>query len=300
MREPAQRDTLYLEVTNRGALWPRAPGDEPVARDAADLRIADIERLLEPLHAVERVVFSGPGDPLLHPRVAYLVRATRGCGPAVAVETTADVLEGRLIHDLFEAGLDELRIQLFAWGRGAYRRLRGEDRYRKVADNLESFASSRHMALLKDPRLTLCFWGAAAALQPPRRLDRLLRRFRPDAVEVLGGLDLPDREVEDEEAAPARADQALARLRIELDYVAQQGVRVHAPLLAAATGAAADVALPPRVWSDGRPLLAAEGDVFHPEGGDYAPTLAAARRTGAWKAASADDLLAALAGPAGT
>ena len=299
MREPAHRDTLYLEVTNRGALWPSAPGEERVVREAIDLRIADIERLLEPLPSVERVVFSGPGDPLLHPRVSYLIRATRGCGPAVAVETTADVLEGRLIHDLFEAGLDELRIQLFAWGRGAYRRLRGEDRYQKVADNLEAFASSRHMALLKDPRLTLCFWGAAAALQPPRRLDRLLRRFRPDAVEVLGGLDLPaasdDDGRADEDATSARADQALARLRVELDYVAQQSVRVHAPLLAAA----ADAALPPRVWSAGQPLLAVEGDVFHPEGGDYAPALAAARRTGAWKGASEDEILAALAPPAG-
>lgn len=120
-----------------------------------DLRIDTLRSWLEPLEFLEHVRFTGPGDPLLHPRVAYLVRVARDAGAYVSLETGATVLEGRLVHDLIEAGLDELRVRLDAWSREGYLRLRNEDRYSDVLRKLTQLKDQKRMMLIEHPVVTL-------------------------------------------------------------------------------------------------------------------------------------------------
>jgi hypothetical protein len=126
--------------------------DAPVA---LDLRIDTLRTWLEPLESLERVTFTGPGDPLLHPRVAYLVRVAREAGAYVVLETAATVLEGRLVHDLIEAGLDELRVRLDSWTRHGYQGLRHEDRYNDVVRKLVQFKDQKRMMLVEYPVVSL-------------------------------------------------------------------------------------------------------------------------------------------------
>lgn len=166
--------TLHLEITSRGFLaGPPAEGSELPLREAVDLRLDTLRAWLEPCDELDQVVFTGPGEPLLHPRLAYLVRAARQQGASCVVETGGLVLEGRLLRDLIEAGLDELRVRLDAPTRDGYRELRHDDAFDKVIGNLAALADERKMLLARNPVVRVLLREGAIGGLAPRQIDRL-------------------------------------------------------------------------------------------------------------------------------
>jgi pyruvate-formate lyase-activating enzyme len=119
-----------------------------------ELRLDALRGLLHQHQRLEQVTFEGQHDPLLHPRIAYLVRAARECGPAVRLVTGGLGLEGRLLRDLIEAGLDEVHLTLGGWDRESYLRLHGVDQFQQVVTNLAAFADVRHMLLAPNPLIS--------------------------------------------------------------------------------------------------------------------------------------------------
>ncbi len=206
---------LHIAITSRGFLA-GPPAREPVQEDLEsgdeaahetsdegleaakpiDLRIDTLRAWLEPLETLERVTFTGPGDPLLHPRVAYLVRVAREAGAYVTLETGATVLEGRLVHDLIEAGLDELRVRLDAWSRQGYLAYRNEDRYDDVVRKLVGFKDQKRMMLVGYPAVSLAVFEAGSGPRGRgnhrRRGQSFLERLGATRVEHLA---LPEEEI---------------------------------------------------------------------------------------------------------
>jgi|GEM_PF-4335804 len=166
--------TLSIEVTSRGFLaGPPAPDAAPVVREPLDLRLDTLKSWLEPCDEVDRVVFTGPGEPLLHPRITYLVRTARQCGASCVIETGAQVLEGRLLRDLIEAGLDELWVRLDAPTREGHLALRHDDGFGHVIGNLAALADERSMLLARNPEVRLLLLPGVRGGLAPRQMDRL-------------------------------------------------------------------------------------------------------------------------------
>lgn len=185
--------TLHIEITSRGFLaGPPGPDEATTLREPLDLRMDALKSWLEPCDDIDRVVFTGPGEPLLHPRVAYLVRTARQYGASCVIETGAQVLEGRLVRDLIEAGLDELRVRIDAAGRDAYRNLRHEDAFELVAANLVALREQKRMLLVGNPVVGLLLLPPLPP-QAPRISERAgasttlaVRRARGPYVAVTG------------------------------------------------------------------------------------------------------------------
>ena len=183
---------LSIEVTSRGLLAGPGPAVAPVdeslspearvpAREPVDLRLDTLKAWLSPCDELDRVVLTGPGEPLLHPRIAYLVRVARQYGASCVIETGGRVLEGRLVRDLVEAGLDELWVRLDAPSREGYLAVRGDDGFDAVIRNLAAAADERSMLLARNPVVRVLFVAGAPGTAPdafrrglpPRQVERL-------------------------------------------------------------------------------------------------------------------------------
>jgi len=176
--------TIAIEVTSKGFLAgppfaPAAEGHDPAdgasfaTREPLDLRIETLKAWLSPCDEIDRVVFTGPGEPLLHPRIAYLVRTARQYGASCVVETGGRGLEGRLVRDLVEAGLDELWVRLDAPSREGYVAARHDDGFGPVIANLAALADERSMLLARNPEVRVLLLPGTRGSLPPRQIDRL-------------------------------------------------------------------------------------------------------------------------------
>jgi MoaA/NifB/PqqE/SkfB family radical SAM enzyme len=72
---------------------------------------------------VRKVFLIGEGEPLLHPGLVEMVTAARSAGCHVTLLTNGTLLEADLAEKFIEAGLDELRVSLWASDEEEYRLL---------------------------------------------------------------------------------------------------------------------------------------------------------------------------------
>jgi hypothetical protein len=166
--------TVCIEATSKGYLAGNVPEGAIVpVREPVDLRLETLKAWLTPCDEIDRVVFTGPGEPLLHPRIAYLVRTARQYGASCAIETGARVLEGRLVRDLIEAGLDELWVRLDAPSREGYQARRLDDGFGQVLVNLAALADERNMLLARNPDVRVLLLPGVRGSLPPRQVERL-------------------------------------------------------------------------------------------------------------------------------
>ena len=70
---------------------------------------------------IRKVVLIGEGEPLLHPGLAEMVAAARGAGCAVTLLTNGTLLGPGHAREFTDAGLDELRVSLWASDEEEYR-----------------------------------------------------------------------------------------------------------------------------------------------------------------------------------
>ncbi len=104
------------------------------------------------------------GEPLLHPRIADMVRIAREAGIAVHLNTNATLLRGKMIERLLDSGLDKLTISFDAGEKEAYEKMRRGARFESTLENTISFLKAK----------------AARGSSRPYTTIQVIRFFDPD------------------------------------------------------------------------------------------------------------------------
>ena len=102
----------------------------------------------------KHVVFSGFGEPLLHPMLpAYVRRLRREVKGRIQVNTNAKALTRKLSAELVETGLDVLNVSYNGPEKEAYEQIMQGMKFEKLQENLEQFLEAR--GARKKPVLSL-------------------------------------------------------------------------------------------------------------------------------------------------
>jgi len=145
-RPPTQFAKLYIEPTTRCNLACRMCVRNTWTEPIGEMRESSFQALLEGLRAFDplpRIVFSGFGEPLAHPRLAAMVAAVKALGANAEVVTNGTLLTKELSADLLEAGLDRLWVSLDGAGPESYADVRAGASLPLVLENLSGF---RHLS----------------------------------------------------------------------------------------------------------------------------------------------------------
>lgn len=123
---------LTVDVTRRCNLQclgcpchsPLLPAASPRPEDILDLPLDLFARISAELRELRtpEVVFSGEGEPFLHPGAFELVTLAKRAGCKVKMFTNGTLLNTKHIQEVLESGLDSLRISLWAGSREEYAR----------------------------------------------------------------------------------------------------------------------------------------------------------------------------------
>jgi radical SAM protein with 4Fe4S-binding SPASM domain len=102
---------------------PRVSGSQ-LGRAKADLSVGLFKGLCGELKAMgtHSLVLQGAGEPLLHPRAADIIATAKECGLHVTMLTNGTLLDEEMIRGLIEAGLDVVRVSLWATSAEEYQR----------------------------------------------------------------------------------------------------------------------------------------------------------------------------------
>jgi hypothetical protein len=109
------------------------------------MEMAVFEQLLTQMEAfphLQRVVFSGLGEPLTHPHFLEMVRLVRERDLAVTIGTNGLLLEKALSRELVRLGVDRLVISLDGVRSETYAGVRGAPLYR-VLDNIRGLNEAK-------------------------------------------------------------------------------------------------------------------------------------------------------------
>jgi len=136
---------LEIEVTNRCnedcIMCPR----HQMTRPFGNLSMELLDKILDEVRGeVELINLFQFGEPLLHPRLAEMIRRCKDSGIRTMVTTNGTLLNERRAKELIDSGLDMLVISLDAASQEVYSQIRLLGSFTSVIKNVESFL------LLKD------------------------------------------------------------------------------------------------------------------------------------------------------
>jgi radical SAM protein with 4Fe4S-binding SPASM domain len=133
---------VYIEPTNRcNEFCTTCPRTFFQREPPADLDLAKFVKILDQFPGVRRVVLHGVGEPLLARDLPRMVAEANRRGAQVLFNTNALALSPRLMQQLVDAGLDQLRVSMDAADPRTYRRIRGVDGYAKAMANTARFCA---------------------------------------------------------------------------------------------------------------------------------------------------------------
>jgi radical SAM protein with 4Fe4S-binding SPASM domain len=95
---------------------------------------------------VRKMVLIGEGEPLLHPGLVEMVAAAKAAGCRVTVLTNGTLLDVRLAEEFIRAGLDEIRVSLWAATDEEYRLLHPGARpemFHRAVEGVRSVAAAK-------------------------------------------------------------------------------------------------------------------------------------------------------------
>ena len=162
---PVLPRTLYLETTNRcDSKCQTCIRTFQTLEPPRDLTLAEVQRLLEQVPSVERVVLHGIGEPLLNPQIFDIVAYIKTRGVAVLFNSDAISLTPRRAERLIACGLDEYRVSMDAATRETYARIRGVDQFARVVRNVASLLTLQHQHGSPTPHVSLWFTTLQANL----------------------------------------------------------------------------------------------------------------------------------------
>jgi MoaA/NifB/PqqE/SkfB family radical SAM enzyme len=151
---------LYIETTNRCNLACKTcPQHWGMPEDSADLTLETVERILDQVPGVQRVVLHGIGEPLLNKELRAIVRAVKARGAYTLFNTNGLLLRGRLVGPLISSGLDELRVSVDSATPEVYMQIRGVDGLERIFENVEAFAAAKMRLDATTPKVSLWITG---------------------------------------------------------------------------------------------------------------------------------------------
>ena len=107
---------------------------------------------------IRKVFLIGEGEPLLHPGLPEMVAAAKAAGCRVELLTNGTLLTPRLAQELIQAGLDELRVSLWAANEEEYRILNPGTRiemFHRALEGVRSMAAARREGRSPIPKIVL-------------------------------------------------------------------------------------------------------------------------------------------------
>ncbi|MFC2164291.1 radical SAM protein [Acidobacteriota bacterium] len=151
---------VALEVTNECPLncimCPRTQRVESPGYMSLDFFQKIIDECSNSRSMIE-LVFTGMGEPLLHPQILEMFRMAKSAGIAtVRVVTTALLLTKDKVNTILEnPGLDQISISLDAFTPETYQKVKGSPHFDKVLANIEYFLDQRNERGCWKPFVTL-------------------------------------------------------------------------------------------------------------------------------------------------
>jgi len=157
-RPPETPLEVYIEPTNRcNEFCTTCPRTFFQREPAADLDFTKFVTILDQFPGVRRVVLHGVGEPLLARELPLMVAEANGRGAQVLFNTNALALSPRLMQQLVDAGLDQLRVSMDAADPRTYHRIRGVNGYEKAMANTERFCAYLRERGAERPEVWLYF-----------------------------------------------------------------------------------------------------------------------------------------------
>ncbi len=142
---PALPDWIHVELTPRRQVSGPITPQHYVTFERPDMEVDLAGRIFQQLPAGETcVMFGGLGDALLHPQWESIVQQAHEAGVAsIGIET--DLLcEESDIGRILDLPIDVVVVRLNADRAETYRRVMGEDLFRKVVENLQLLFNQRN------------------------------------------------------------------------------------------------------------------------------------------------------------
>ena len=138
---------LYIEATsacnlNCSMCFRHGWIDEEIGTMAA----ATIERLLSSsreLPALEQVMFSGMGEPLVNPRIGEMIKIFHNRGVRTELLTNGTMLTADRIQMLVDSGLDMLWVSVDGFDRASYEKVHIGSQFDLITNNLSLFQKLR-------------------------------------------------------------------------------------------------------------------------------------------------------------
>ncbi len=157
----------------------KAMGVEPsyMDRDSAVDVIEQCARI-----GVERILFSGWGEPTIHPFFRDLVWLAREKGIEVVVNTNGSTLE-KLAEDLVEAGVSEVVVSVDFFDEELYRRSRGAS-MKPVLEGLDALLNEKRSRGARRPRVTVHFVVTKMNVDELRKFPEFAKRYSVSKLEV--------------------------------------------------------------------------------------------------------------------
>lgn len=151
---------LYIETTNRCNLKCRTcPQYWGMDEDAADLTVAQVDRILDCFPGVERVVLHGIGEPLLNGALPEIIAAVKRRDAYALFNTNGLLLRGSVAAAIASSGLDELRVSVDAASPEIYELVRGADGFGRIVQNLRDFDKVKRGVRALGPKVSLWITG---------------------------------------------------------------------------------------------------------------------------------------------
>jgi radical SAM protein with 4Fe4S-binding SPASM domain len=156
---------LYLEATNRcDSECQTCVRTFSTLEPPKDLTLPDVQRIVEQLPELERVVLHGIGEPLLNKQIFDIVAYLKARGIHVLFNSDAISLTQTRAVQLIDSGLDEYRVSMDAATPETYRRLRGVDQFARVTRNVGALIALQQQRGCQTPRVSLWFTTLKANL----------------------------------------------------------------------------------------------------------------------------------------
>jgi radical SAM protein with 4Fe4S-binding SPASM domain len=123
------------------------------------------------------LVFTGYGEPLMHPDLCELSRYAKDQGvPIVRTYTNCKTLDERGEAILTEGAFDEITLSLNGVSNRSYLKIKGEDDYERVAENVRRFLRRKRELGLRRPFVNLTFLALGGESYD---LEELAAEWRP-------------------------------------------------------------------------------------------------------------------------
>lgn len=209
---------LQLESTDACNLNCTTCSRDVIVKKASLLRTAYWKRVIDEIRP-SNINVSGIGEPFLHPEIYDIVRYAKARGAAVNCATNFTRLYDNH-RKVVTSGIDQLKVSIDATDAETFRRIRGEDSWHDIVENIRKVNHWKRMLGSRTPSIRLNFAVQHFNYRQCVELVELARALEVDVLyyQHLSYVDMEDRKAfltadMDRQALWRQLDQADRRAR---------------------------------------------------------------------------------------